>query len=97
MRLFHRKKVRETIAMTYAIYTVSQTSRGWVVRHDGEASQPYETAGAAFEAACTAASLRIENGSDATVSIEYARRADDGFGQQANSAAYFQPQDNSIW
>jgi hypothetical protein len=82
--------------MSNAVYTVSQTSRGWIVRHEGEASQPYETAGTAFEAACIAASLRIEQGSDATVSIEYARRADDGFGYQANVAAYIHSQDKQI-
>jgi hypothetical protein len=74
--------------MGYAIYTVSQTSRGWIVRHDGEASQPYETVGAAFEAACHAVSSKLEQGLDATVTIDHARRADDEFGRPANGATY---------
>ena len=74
--------------MAYAVYTVGRTSRGWVVRHAGDASQAYETVGAAFEAACKAVSVDLERGLDATITIDHARCADDEFGHRANGAAY---------
>ena len=77
--------------MGYAVYTVGQTSRGWVIRHNGETSPPYQTVGAAFDAACDAVSSKLERGIDATVSIDHALRADDEFGGRANGSTYFRP------
>jgi hypothetical protein len=61
---------QEAFAMAQAIYSISQTGGGWVIRHDDEVSTPYEMLESAFEAACAAASLALKQGLDATVSVD---------------------------
>lgn len=56
--------------MAQAIYSISQTGGGWIIRHDDEVSKPYEMLESAFEAACAAASLALKQGLDATVSVD---------------------------
>jgi len=68
--------------MTHATYTVGFTAKGWIIRHDGQASPPYELVEAAFEEACAAATLALKNGMDVTVNVERALHPDSGFGRQ---------------
>lgn len=56
--------------MAHAVYTVSPTGNGWIIRHDSATSAPYEQLDAAFEAACKAAAGMLRQGFAATVTVE---------------------------
>ena len=59
--------------MQRAVYAISPTLFGWVICHHNDVSQLYETADAALEAACAEASAQLEQGLDATVTIDVGR------------------------
>ena len=69
---------------TFAIYP---TSFGWVIRCGNDVSLPYETSDAALEVAVADASLLLEQGRQATVTIDHILRKDADFSRPFSNPA----------
>jgi len=82
-------RTKEVGAVTHAVFAISRTSEGWVIRHDSEISPPYEGAESAFEAACAAAASAVKLGVDTTVTVDHGRSADNDAGRSALGETIF--------
>ena len=55
--------------MGIASYEIVGAAGEWRVKHDGQATNVYQTKEAAFEAACVAASLALRQGHEVRVTV----------------------------